>query len=377
MPYINRLLADKIKAVEPFYPVVVLTGPRQSGKTTLLKHLYGDYHFVNLEQPGTKLLAQDDPEGFLDMIGPKAIIDEVQNVPELLSSIQARVDADKSLRYKLTGSSDFSLMHSISQSLAGRAALFTLLPFAFEELSGEYMKQEVDVLEFSGFYPGVIADGIPSTMFYDNYYRTYVERDVRDLLQVRNIDKFYRYMRLLAGRCGTEFNASSLAVEAGISAPTASQWLSILKTSYIAFELPPFFANINKRLTKSAKIYLYDTGLLCYLLGISSPEQLSLHPLRGAIFENMVVAEMMKRAYNCGEQPHLYFYREKSGVEIDIVQESGIDVNMYEIKASRTYRPEFKANMETVAKSLPRVGSRTVIYDGPSMPPTAVNFREL
>lgn len=375
--YIERHLSAKIREIEPFYPVVVLTGPRQSGKTTLLKHLYPDYKFVNLEQPAARAFAAEDSEGFLDSLGECAIIDEVQNVPLLLSAIQARVDLNPQLRYKLTGSSDFSLMHSVSQSLAGRAALFTLLPFAMAELTPEYRQSPTDIIEYNGFYPGVISKGIPANIFYSNYYQTYIQRDVRDLLQVRDIDKFHRFMRLLAGRAGTEFNASALAVESGVSSPTATSWLSILKTSYIAFELPPYFVNINKRLTKSPKIYFYDTGLLCYLLGINSPQDLDIHPLRGAVFENMAVCEFMKKAFNQARTPNIFFYREKSSREIDIIDESCSPMALYEVKASKTFKPDFLNNMAKIAPQLPVPTSQTLIYDGEAMPPKILNIREL
>ncbi len=375
--FIPRAIASHIEEANAYYPVTVVTGPRQSGKTTLLCHLYADYKFVNLEQPSMRALAKDDGEAFLDSLGPRAIIDEIQNVPELLSAIQARVDSDRSLRYKLTGSSNFSLMHSVSQSLSGRAAVFTLLPFSFSELSESYLQQPTDTIECNGFYPGVISDLIPPRIFYSNYYQTYIQRDVRDLLQVKNIDKFELFIRLLAGRTATEFNASALAVESGVSSPTASQWLSVLKTSYIVFELPPYFANINKRLTKSSKVYFYDTGLLCYLLGISSQDQLALHPLRGAVFENLVVSEMFKHSFNRAEMPQLYFYREKSGVEVDLLQQVGTALHLYEVKASKSYRPDFTKNMDRVAEILPSVDSKTVIYDGQSVAPRIMNFRDL
>lgn len=376
-PYIERILSDKIREVEDYYPVTVLTGPRQSGKTTLLRQLYPDYQFVNLEHPASSAFAREDYDGFLDSIGDHAIIDEVQNVPELLSVIQARVDMNPELRYKLTGSSDFSLMHSVSQSLAGRAAVFTLLPFSFKELSADYLQQSTDTLEYNGFYPGVIAKKIPPHIFFSNYFQTYIQRDVRTLLQVKDIDKFIRYIRLLAGRTGTEFNASSLAVESGISSPTASQWLSILKTSYIVFELPPYYANINKRLTKSAKIYFFDTGLLCYLLGITNLQQLDTHPLRGAIFENMAVAELMKQTFNEAHLPSLYFYREKSGREVDIINTSAHPEAMYEVKAAKSFRADFTDNMKKIADILPHDTTQTVIYDGENTPPKLLNIRNI
>ena len=287
--YIPRILSSKIEDATKFYPVIVVTGPRQSGKTSLCRHLYPDYKYVNLENITTRANAADDPATFLESLGDRAIIDEAQHVPELMSMIQVRVDEAKHLRYVLTGSSNFSLMRSITQSLAGRSALFTLLPLSFKEIPGVAHNTRTCELMWRGEYPRVIADGFPPYEFYQNYYNTYVERDLRDLLKLKNILSFDKFVRLLAIRVGSEFNASALSREVGVSSNTISEWLSLLSISYIVYPLQPYFSNPSKRLTKMPKIYFYDTGLLCYLLSIEKCGQLENSPLRGAVFENLAI----------------------------------------------------------------------------------------
>lgn len=375
--YIKRAISAKILEARQFYPVIAITGPRQSGKTSLCRHLFDDYKYVNLEDLTTRAIAADDPTKFLDSQGDRLIIDEVQNVPELLSMIQVRVDEDRSRRYVLTGSCNFSLMHTMSQSLAGRVALFTLLPFSFPELGDSISGSTLESLMFQGQYPGVTVNGIPQQSFYSNYYRTYVERDVRDLLKLKNLIKFDTFVRLLASRAGSEFNASALATETGVSSTTISEWLSILATSYIVYTLRPYHANISKRLTKMPKVYFYDTGLLCYLLGIEGAENLENHMLRGAIFENLAISELIKRRLNDAREPNITFYREHSGKEVDAIISTASGLQLYEMKAGRTYKQDFSKNMKYLENLLPDVTQSTVIYDGVSMPPTAINIREI
>lgn len=375
--YIKREISEKVLEVQKYYPVTTITGPRQSGKTSLCRHLFPDYSYVNLEDLTIRGRAITDPTGFIDSLGKTAIIDEVQNVPELLSMIQVRVDEDPEKRFILTGSSNFSLLHRMTQSLAGRVALFTLLPFSFMEMSAEDKSVPTWKLLSRGQYPGILVNGIPESIFYSNYYTTYIERDVRDLMRLKNIMKFDTFVRLLAARTGSEFNASQIAKEAGVSAPTVTEWLSILETSYITFTLRPYFANISKQLTKMPKVYFYDTGLLCYLLGIESEAQYLSSTLRGAIFENMAISELMKNQYNKARIPQVNFYRERSGKEVDAMVRTREGINLYEIKAGSTFKPEFATNMTYVSELLPEISLRTVIYDGPTSAPLLLNLRDV
>ena len=375
--FVARALTPKIEEAHRHFPVIVISGPRQSGKTSLCRNIYSDYKYVNLEDITTRAAATADPSGFLDASGDRVIIDEVQNVPEILSMIQVRVDADRSRRYILTGSSNFSLLDNISQSLAGRSALFTLLPFSLPECDAACTGRGINDIMLDGLYPGVIADGIPPQLFYRNYYNTYVERDLRNLLKVKNILAFDTFMRLLAARVGSEFNASTLARETRVTSVTIAEWMSILSTSYIAFSLRPYSSNISKQLTKMPKIYFYDTGLLCFLLGIEHPSQLDNSPFRGAIFENLAICELIKRAYNDGRDPRINFYREKSGREVDAVVAEGPGLHLYEIKSAETLRPEFTMNMKALADTLPVETKTTVIYNGPSIASVALNVRDI
>lgn len=377
MPYIDRQISDAILTAVKYYPAIIVTGPRQSGKTTLARHLFPDYTFVNIEDISTRNRALDDLNGFIDSLGPYAIIDEVQNLPEILSSIQARVDNDKSLRYILTGSNNFSLLHNSMQSLAGRAALFTVLPFSFKELNKSQLDVSTSELMWRGFYPGTISDLIPPEIFFHNYYGTYIERDIRALGQVQHLDKFQLFMRLCAARVGSEINLSSLSIETGVSAPTVSAWISLLKASYIVYSLHPYFANISKRLTKTPKLYFYDSGVLCYLLGIEKASQLDTHPMRGAIFENIAVTEMIKNRYNIAKEPNLYFYRENSGREVDIIEETPNGLNIYEVKAGATFQPDFTKNLKYLQKLLPGVRTSTVIYNGETQGKNLLNLRDI
>lgn len=375
--YVNRALSDSILEAHKYFPVIIVTGPRQSGKSTLCRHLFPDYNYTNLEDISLRTDAMRNPTGFLDSLGENAIIDEVQNVPEILSMIQVRVDEFKNRKYILTGSSNFSLLRTQSQSLAGRAAIFTLLPFSLKEVKGIVEHQCTNHIITEGLYPRVVVQGIPSELYYRGYYNTYVERDLRDLLKVKNIMAFDKFMRLLASRIGSEFNASSIARETEVSSVTIKEWLSILMTSYIAFPLMPYYSNYAKRLTKMPKIYFYDTGLACFLLGIENGEMLKSHQMRGPLFENLAICELLKRRYNEGKDARLFFYREKSGVEVDVVEEEGSGLRLYEVKAGATLHSNYMDNMERVKKTLPNVNGATVIYDSEGHPPLSVNIREI
>lgn len=378
MEYINRILGDRIAEESADFQIIVITGPRQTGKTTLSKHLFPDYEYYNLEDGIFREAISADPRGFILESKRNKIIDEIQNLPELFSYIQLSVDEKPERRYVLTGSSDFSLMEKITQSLAGRAALFTLLPFSFKEVRKYVEDQPTDALMFNGFYPGTLVKKISPARFYSNYISTYIEKDVRQIKNIENLDLFRTFLRMLAGRAATEFNASSLSIELGVTSPTLKSWLGILKTSYIVFALQPYYSNINKRLTKTPKIYFYDTGILCSLLGIKTWKQLCLHPLRGAIFENMAVAELLKEKYNKGELYDLCFYRENGGREVDVMEVDFTDINLYEIKSSRNFNKSFITNLKYLKSLLgEKVKSEKLIYDGPTVSPSILNIREL
>lgn len=374
--YIPRLISPKIEEAQKYYPVIVVTGPRQSGKSTLCRNLFPAYTYVNLEYIPTRTRALTDPVGFIDELGGNVIIDEVQHAPDLLSIIQVRVDENKNLRFILTGSNNFSLLKSVTQSLAGRAAVFTLLPFSFKEMKETALANSIDTLMIQGQYPGVLAEGIMPEIFFRNYYTTYIERDLRDLVNLKNLVAFDKFVRLLATRAGSEFNASAISREVGVTSKTVSEWQSLLATSYITYTLAPYYNNPSKRLTKMPKIYFYDTGLLCYLLNIETKEQLDSHPMKGSIFENMAVGELMKKRFNAAKDANLYFYREISGKEVDVVSITGEGINLYEIKAGKMLRPEYLENLQYLKRILPNVKSSSVIFDGETLG-SVINIRDI
>lgn len=374
--FIPRLISPKIEEAHKYYPVIVITGPRQSGKSTLCRNLFPDYTYVNLEYISTRTRALTDPVGFIDELGENVIIDEVQHAPDLLSIIQVRVDENKGLRYILTGCNNFSLLRSVTQSLAGRAAVFTLLPFSFKEMNDTELANPIDTLMLQGQYPGVLVDGIVPEIFFRNYYTTYIERDLRDLVNLKNLVIFDKFVRLLATRVGSEFNASAISREVGVTSKTISEWQSLLATSYITYPLSPYYNNLSKRLTKMPKIYFYDTGLLCYLLNIETKDQLENHPLKGAIFENMAVGELMKKRFNAAKDPNLYFYREVSGREVDVISITGEGINLYEIKAGKMLRPEYLENLQYLKRILPNVATTAVIFNGETLG-SVINIRDI
>ncbi|MDE6395925.1 MAG: ATP-binding protein [Muribaculaceae bacterium] len=378
MPFLKRNISPAILEASKFFRVIVVSGPRQTGKTTLCKHLFPDYTYYNLEDIALRTSISEDPKRFLASCGQKVIIDEAQNLPDLFSYIQLTVDNELSRRFVLTGSNNLSLMENITQSLAGRAALFTLLPFALSETPGEYIKQPTDSILLKGLFPRVVAEDIPAELFYRNYYSTYIERDVRMIRQITDLTRFQHLIKLIAGRVGSECNMSALANETGISSPTVKSWISVLQTSYILTILPPYYTNISKRLAKSPKIYFIDTGLLCYLLGITTVDQLAVHPLRGAVFENLIVIEMLKNRYNMGLDSNLYFYRESSGREVDIIQTVSSQLRLWEVKSSSTYNSEFRRNLDYLKSLLgDTISSAKIIYDGDPIPPDIYNFRQI
>jgi predicted AAA+ superfamily ATPase len=366
---IKRDLTKEILRLSKVFPVVAVTGPRQSGKTTLCKSIFPDFNFFNLENSNTREEIAVSPVAFLEKHAEGGIIfDEAQRYPELFSFIQVVADARPDYRFVLTGSSNFMLMEKITQSLAGRVALFTLLPLSLNELrndAGNEANTPTDTLLFKGGYPAVWAKSLTPFDVISNYYNTYIERDVRQIENLSNLSAFQKFIRLSAGRIGTEFNASSLAVEAGVSVPTVQKWLSILEASYVAFRLPPFYENIEKRLVKSPKIYFYDTAVVCYLLGIENEKQLETHPLRGAIFENYVVLEFLKNRYNAAKNHNLYFYRDKSQREVDLMQAVGHQYKAFEIKSATVFHSDFMKNLKFLKSLLQdKICSAQLIYDG-------------
>ena len=333
---INRILENKLIEISRYYPVIALNGPRQSGKTTLIKSSFTHLPYVTLEDPDNMQLAINDPRAFLNTYKKGAILDEVQRVPNLFSYLQGIVDADSSIKFVLSGSQNFLLNQNITQSLAGRVGLLTLLPFSFWEVTEQLAQAEYEDVLYKGFYPRIYDANIPPELFYPNYIQTYIERDVRQLSDIRDLNAFIRFLKLCAGRIGQLLNLSSLSNDTGISVNTAKAWISVLEASYIIYLLQPHHKNFNKRLTKSPKLYFYDTGLACSLLDIESPNQLRTHYAKGNIFESFVITEFIKKRYNQGKRNNIYFWRDHKGKEIDCLIEIQNKLTPIEIKSART-----------------------------------------
>ncbi|MFO7727583.1 MAG: ATP-binding protein [Desulfonatronovibrio sp.] len=362
----DRTIAQALHALAAKYPVVTITGPRQSGKTTLCRMLYPDRKYVNLEAPDDRQFAIDDPRGFLAECQEGAVLDEIQRAPELLSYLQPMVDEDPAPgRFILTGSQQFNIREALSQSLAGRTGLLTLLPFDWLEIQSFLEVYHADKLMLHGFYPRLHQMRINPTQAMADYFETYVQRDVRQLVQIRNVAAFERFVKLCAGRVGQLLNLNSLGNDAGVTHTTAREWISILEASYIIFQLPPWHANISKRLIKTPKIYFWDVGLASYLLGLQEEHQVSRDPLRGNLFENMVVAELFKQHYHQGIRPRLSFYRDSSGNEVDVVIERGHDLVLLEIKAGQTVSRSYFQGLDRFAHVVgERVRGGMVVYSG-------------
>jgi len=346
--------------------VITLTGPRQSGKTTLLRSVYTDIPYVSLEDIDIRNAALSDPRGFLNNFPVGAVLDEIQRTPELFSYIQGIIDKSQKIHFVLSGSQNFLLLENISQSLAGRAAVLKLLPFSISELQNENLVPDsYEQIIFTGMYPGIYDRNIDPKFFYPSYISTYIERDVRQVKNIENLNSFSNFIHLCAGRIGQIVNLNSLASDAGISPNTAKSWLSILEASYIVFFLKPYFNNFNKRIIKSQKLYFYDTGLACSLLGINSSDQVSLFHSRGALFENLVISELMKNSLHKGENPRFYFWQNKTKQEIDLIIDRPDGPVPYEIKSGRTMNESYFSNLKYWQKltgCLPE--NMNVIYGG-------------
>ncbi|WP_455587606.1 ATP-binding protein [Bacteroides sp.] len=349
---IERILRTRLLELTKKYPIVTLTGPRQSGKSTLLKTSFPEYKYVSLEDPDMRLFAAEDPRGFLATYPDKTIIDEVQRVPSIFSYIQTHTDKEnREGMYLLAGSHNFLLMESINQSLAGRTAILRLLPFSHLEMKeGNILPPTVNEEIFKGAYPRLYDKDITPTDYYPFYIQTYVERDVRLMRNIGDLSKFIRFLKLCAGRIGQLLNISSLANECGVSVTTATSWISILEASYICYLLKPDHNNYAKRLVKAPKLYFYDTGLACSLLDIRSADQIATHFLRGGLFENLVINEFIKEAYNKGKEPTLSFWRDSTGNEVDLLRTEEGKQYAYEIKSGATYSSDFFKGISKWAK---------------------------
>ena len=369
---IIRHITDELAQTANEFPVVTITGPRQAGKTTLARMNFPNYTYANLEAPEIRALAASDPNAFFLQFPAPVIIDEIQRVPELLSNIQIRADnTTQRGQYILTGSHQPRLQEAVAQSLAGRTALLRLLPLSILELTKSNLTYTRDEFIYQGFMPRLYNEDINPTRLYRNYFQTYVERDVRQMINVKNLIGFETFMRLLAGRIGQILNLSSLANDVGVSSTTLKEWLSVLEASYIIFRLNPFFENIGKRVIKSPKVYFTDVGLASYLLGIESPEVAARDPLIGNLFENLVVIEALKTRLNAGKEPELYFFRDNKGNEVDLLFRTNRQFIPIEIKSAMTFHTDFAKGIAQFQKITSHAQKGFVIYAGELSPDLA------
>ena len=379
---LKRTLEKKLIAAAKQYPVVTLTGPRQSGKTTLVRMTFPDYEYVSLEEPDHRTFALEDPRGFLSQFPDMVILDEIQRTPELFSYIQTIVDVkDISGQFILTGSQNFLLLQKVSQSLAGRCAILHLLPFSLSEIRqrqplsvdiigrhlpkrNRCLDEDLATVLVNGFYPRIHDKRLSPFEWLSNYYQTYIERDVRDVLNVGDLETFSRFVRLCAGRNGQLLNLSSLANDCGVTHTTSKRWISILETGFIIFLLRPHFKNFSKRLIKSPKLYFLDTGLLSYLLKIRSAEDFRMHALYGSIFETYVISELLKNYLNRGEEHPIYFWRDSTGNEIDVLIDQGDELTPLEIKAGQTVNPDFFKGIQSWKKLTKNIDQPSALVYG-------------
>ena len=363
--YLNRTIETVISEAAHYFSVISVTGPRQSGKSTLLKHLFPQYRKYSLKDVNVREFAEHDPIAFLNQHSEGMFIDEVQKQPSLLEYIQGIVDDNPERKFLLTGSSNFELLQGLSESLPGRAGVYELLPMTYAETESTRGDAPLDEFLYGGLYPAVCARKNKPRLFYPSYVKTYLERDVRDLLKIKDQMQFMRFMKLCAARIGSIFNASELAALLGVDSKTVSHWLSVLQASYLVTLLPPYFENVSKRVVKSPKLYFNDPGLACFLLDIESPRQLERDKMRGAIFENYVVMEVIKHRYNQGLLGGVYFYRDSHQNEVDILLKQEGEITAIEVKASMTYHTSFNRHLSHLQEWITTpIARELIVYTG-------------
>ena len=363
--YLHRTIEGIIKEASQYFSVISVTGPRQSGKSTLLKHLFPDVPKYSLKDVNVREFAEHDPIAFLRQHPNGMFIDEVQKVPQLLEYIQGIVDDNPDCQFLLTGSSNFELLHDMCESLPGRAGVYELLPMTYHEAESTMREMQTDEFLYNGLYPAICAKKNKAHLFYPSYVKTYLERDVRDLLKVKDQIQFMKFMKLCAARVGAIFNASEIAAQLGVDNKTVTNWLSVLQASYLITLLPPYYENISKRLVKSPKLYFNDPGLACFLLDIESPRQLERDKMRGAIFENYVVMEVIKYRYNRGLLNGVYFYRDSNQNEVDILLKEEGEITAIEVKSSMTYHTSFENSLSKLSEWIKTpITNKMVVYTG-------------
>ena len=363
--YIHRKIEETILEASKYFSVIAVSGPRQSGKSTLLTQLFPLYEKYSLKDLNILDYAKNDPIAFLNQTDEGMFIDEIQRCPQLLDYIQGIVDNNPKRHFALSGSSNFEVMKNLSESLAGRAGVFELLPMSIQEVIGKVDLDNLNQILYNGFYPSICAKKNIAKFFYPSYVRTYLEKDVRDLLQIKDQIRFTKFLKLCAARIGSLFNASELGAEVGVSSKTISHWLSVLQASYLITLLPPYYENIPKRLVKSPKLYFNDPGLACYLLDIESPQQLDRDKMRGAIFENMMVMEAIKHRYNMGLEGGVFFYRDSNQNEVDLLIKQEGELTAIEVKSSMTYSSSFEKALTQIEGWIKTpISKKAIVYSG-------------
>lgn len=363
--YIHRKIEETILEASKYFSVIAVSGPRQSGKSTLLTQLFPLYEKYSLKDLNILDYAKNDPIAFLNQTDEGMFIDEIQRCPQLLDYIQGIVDNNPKRHFALSGSSDFEVMKNLSESLAGRAGVFELLPMSIQEVTGKVDLDNLNQILYNGLYPSICAKKNIAKFFYPSYVRTYLEKDVRDLLQIKDQIRFTKFLKLCAARIGSLFNASELGAEVGVSSKTISHWLSVLQASYLITLLPPYYENIPKRLVKSPKLYFNDPGLACYLLDIETPQQLDRDKMRGAIFENMIVMETIKHRYNMGLEGGVFFYRDSNQNEVDLLIKQEGELTAIEVKSSMTYSSSFEKALTQIEGWIKTpISKKAIVYSG-------------